>query len=203
MDFNLLNEITFSNKALFILYLLIAMNYLGTLFNCQIQYILTHSILVKHLFGVLSVYFFVILAEPTILEKGIIHNVMYTASIYIWFMMTLRMDAYLFLIVWVLFAVGMIFNEYANRMPKDSDAQKRLLYYSELCAKVSFIITILGYLIYLGEKKVEYGKDFHLRKFIFGRTKCMERTPEFAKAETFHDWLKFIGIALGIYPTRK
>jgi hypothetical protein len=43
---------------------------------------------------------------------------------------------------------------------------------------ISIATTLLGNLIYLGEKKLEYGKSFRYSTFLFGKPTCKDASPD-------------------------
>ena len=54
----------------------------------------------------------------------------------------------------------------------------------KLIQKYLFIATIpitaVGFIHYLGEKKIEYGtSDFNYKKFLFGKPKCKNENPDY------------------------
>ena len=51
----------------------------------------------------------------------------------------------------------------------------------EILLIVVLLIIIIGCIIYFFEKKREYGRTFHVWKFIFGVKKCKGYTPKAAK----------------------
>jgi Ca2+/Na+ antiporter len=55
---------------------------------------------------------------------------------------------------------------------------ERLFSYQKLLAIGGALVGILGFTIYLIEKKREYGKKFDIKQFIIGRTSCKYHTPK-------------------------
>ena len=56
---------------------------------------------------------------------------------------------------------------YAKHMPKIRTAVIALI----------LLLTLIGFLIYLGNKKKEFGKNFNFIKFLFGNPVCKHYTP--------------------------
>lgn len=48
----------------------------------------------------------------------------------------------------------------------------------EVLTIIIMIVTLIGFLIYLGEKKIEYGKNFKLMTFLFGVSQCKNKSPD-------------------------
>ena len=49
--------------CIFIFFLIISANFLAELFPCRLQYILRNNMVIKHLFGLFSMIFFVVLSS--------------------------------------------------------------------------------------------------------------------------------------------
>jgi hypothetical protein len=45
------------------------------------------------------------------------------------------------------------------------------------------LITMVGIIVYAGEKRLEYGKKFNWLTFLIGVTPCKHKTPEFTIEE--------------------
>lgn len=190
-----IGELTLNNKALFILYLLIASNYLNALYHCRLQELFETSMYVKHLFGFFTLFFFVILTEQSIQAKSIISKIWLTVKLYILFVLTTRMNRYLFIFVWLIFLVSIILSiEIENK--KDEKKKEELQKYMQYLSYFGIIIITIGVLVYLGEKKVEYGKDFSYKTFIVGTPMCRGNVSTKSQIMKLDDFFKFLKIGL-------
>lgn len=180
--------------AIFTLVLIVSCNYLGALFPCKVQQIFTESIFVKHVLGYLALVFFVVITAPEMQETNI---VLLTIGLYIWFVMTSKTYYKIWFIVFVLTGVIYILHIYQKNREKaeelkeqdeiqDEEKQKSQKFRDDiidgtkksLSASV-IMFTIFGMLVYMGNKKREYGKEFEYVKFFFGKSNCRDVSPPF------------------------
>ena len=61
-------------KHLFVLYLIIAGNYLGELFGCKTQKMFQENMYFKHIIGFMTLYFFVLFTSTEEQKRGLIKN---------------------------------------------------------------------------------------------------------------------------------
>ena len=167
--------------AIVTLYMIIAANFMAPLFSCRLQSSLEQSILLRHLTGFLTMIFFVRLTSVS--KPTFIKLMSSSAVLYLWFIATTRMNMELWflaaLISMVLFLIYIYETsidheeEAKNTIDKHLPAVKQGLIYA-LAAT-----TLLGVIIYYGEKRLEYGKKFDLATFIVGNPKCKHFTPDY------------------------
>lgn len=50
---------------------------------------------------------------------------------------------------------------------------------------------VLGFILYLGEKKYEYKNKFDYLTFIFGKPKCRGHTPKVNYSKILHSLIKY------------
>ena len=161
-------------KGLLFFYLIIAGNYIGELFQCKVIKLLNNNIYIKHLVAIISLYFFVVLADANIypvLKPR--HIVTVTLFLYMWFLITSKVDPYTWLLqIFALFII-VVSQYYKNsEMDKVSKEKSRKInrfvsILQNLLIGVLVITTIYGFLIYLGGKKLEYKKNFSFKEFFF------------------------------------
>lgn len=163
---------------IFIFYLIISSNFFMPLLPCRAQSTISESILLRHLFGFLTMTFFVVLAntkEPLPFSKII----GLSAGLYMWFMVSTRIRFDMWLTLVTILGSMYILKIYKDN-EKDilSDTAKENI---ELAERILFYlalgVTLLGATLYLGEKKIEYGNSFKYRKFFFGQVNCKGETP--------------------------
>lgn len=174
IDSNLLIN---GGKYLFVLYLVISGNYLGNLFGCQVQNIFNNNMLVKHLLGFLTFYFFITVIDNTNTfnskQKLIISLVVY--SIFIMSTKTHYKFWYVLIIgLGIAYTLFIVKDEYKT----DEEKKKQIENIQKILVIVAMIALVLGFFYYMGEKKIEYGKDFEFKKFLLGAPTCRGVTPE-------------------------
>lgn len=168
-----------SAKSLFVLYLMISSNFLGSLFGCQVQDILTNNMLVKHLLGFLTLYFFVSIVDPS--QYNPLQKLMFTVLIYLCFILSTKLDSKAWLVFITLLALVYILYIVKDSI-QDEDAKKFIGVSQLTLVCGSIIVLILGSIYYLGEKKIEYGKDFSYTTFFIGKPVCRHKSPEINKS---------------------
>ena len=50
---------------------------------------------------------------------------------------------------------------------------------------IFFVVLVIGFIIYVGEKKIEYKKKFKYSTFIFGKPSCKGKSPNTKLVESF------------------
>lgn len=168
-----------SAKSLFVLYLMISSNFLGSLFGCQVQDLMTNNMLLKHLLGFLTLYFFVSLVDPS--QYSPLQKLMFTVLIYLCFVLSTKLDSKAWIVFITLLALVYILYIIKDSI-QDEDAKKFISASQLTLVCSSILVLILGSIYYLGEKKLEYGKDFSYAKFFAGTPVCRHKTPEMNKS---------------------
>lgn len=163
-------------SSLFVLFMIIGGNFLAPLFPCKLQRILSNNMYVKHVLGLLTLIFFVELADSSsamTLGQTLVSSIM----LYVWFILTTAMEAKVFMALVVLFAIMYSLRVYLNQLDKKPTPEairltshlrklEQYMYYS------SILLTMFGVIAYYGRKKSELGKAFDMRKFFLGKSTC-------------------------------
>lgn len=176
---------------IFLFYLIITSNYFVPLLPCRAQSAATNSMLLRHTFGFLTMTFFVVLANanaPLPFSKII----KLSLGLYIWFMISTRINFNMWSILVCILAIMYVLKVYKeNSDEKLTDNQKDIIENTEsILFFTAIAITGLGFLIYLGEKKLEYGKKFDIGKFIVGSTECKGKSPSISYLESLKALVK-------------
>lgn len=175
--------------AIFIFTLIISGNFLAQLFPCKIQEALSHNTLVKHLFGYFFFFFFGILAIP---ELANISGMISSLALYLIFLINSKINYKFWISVFLLYAfiytLHIVKNEYdsylsnADTVLHDVELYQSRNYYIELTQNISMafivILTVIGFFVYMGEKKIQYGKTFNYRIFLLGNPSCHSSLKE-------------------------
>lgn len=172
-----------------LIYLVISGNYLGNLFGCRVQQMMSNNFSIKHLLGFLTTYFLIVLSSP---PEGFSNWTVFgfTVIIYIWFFLTTKMNVS-FWIPMILSVMAAYFlyiynkqenqkeNQKENQQEESKEASKeKIQIVQSVLVTLSAILTILGVTSYYGEKKLEYGYQFNPSTFWFGVNKdCRQMTP--------------------------
>jgi hypothetical protein len=100
-------------------------------------------------------------------------------GLYVWFMISTRIRFDMWLLLVTLLGSMYILKIYKdNENDGLTDNTKEKI---ELVEKILFFfalgVTALGAILYLGEKKIEYGDSFKYGKFLFGQLQCKGASP--------------------------
>ena len=191
-------DLAMGAKSLFVLYLMISSNYLGSLFGCRVQQLFENNMLVKHTVGFLTLYLFVSLLEGNgVVAPG--KQLWQSGVIYAAFFMSTKMNFKFWLpfiilmgIVYTLYIVkdalyggdSLLDNqatdpvqEKRTRKIKEVLTEDRIGKAQRAVVVGALLLMVAGFLVYLGEKKLELGKDFQFSKFVFGNPTCTGGPP--------------------------
>jgi len=184
--------------TIFIFILIISGNFMA-LVPCKLQDELNNNMYVKHLFGLFTMIFFVTLAAP-VKDKTISAVTFNSFLLYLLFILITKVHVKLFYVISGLLGttyIAVLLKEAdldkinANASATDvknndtmeqsnKQAEKIILtnqlkiYDNVIFYSYIFILllTIIGVLAYMGEKKIEYKKNFKYVTFFLGKTVC-------------------------------
>ena len=158
--------------AIFIMCLIVSGNFLAELFPCQVQRIFSNSMLVKHSFGFMTLLFFVVLTIPEMQQQEYMFG--YTALVYVWFIMMAKCYYTIWFVVFGMVGLLYLLQLYEKRLKDEEKEEKKEIIDKgkEGLTISALILTVLGFLIYMGAKKLEYKKEFKYITFLFGKPNC-------------------------------
>ncbi len=177
MDY--LNKISENFIILFIFILVISGNYIGELLPCRIQYTLQNNMIYKHFFGILTMFFFVLLALPEYKDGGVLSNLGISVFFYAFFLLLAKTHYKFWMGIMVSLAILYIISLYRKELD-NNDYKNKILLYENILGLFILILSIIGVIIYYHEKKLEYKNKFSLYKFIIGTVSCKHN-----KSKTF------------------
>ena len=188
--------------TIFIFILIISGNFMA-LVPCKLQDELNNNMYVKHLFGLFTMIFFVTLAAP-VKDKTISAVTFNSFLLYLLFILITKVHVKIFYVIAGLLGttyIAVLLKEAdldkinANASATDvknndtmeqsnKQAEKIILtnqlkiYDNVIFYSYIFILllTIIGVLAYMGEKKIEYKKNFKYVTFFLGKTVCKHST---------------------------
>lgn len=166
------NVILNSTKSIFILYLIISCNFLANLLGCRTQELM-NNMTIKHLLGFMTMYFFVVLADSqSKLGKTPGKQMLNTMLFYLIFVLTTKMDYKMWLALIVILSIIYILQVYKDHPNSSEKDRKDYETIQEYLTYISGVLIVLGFFIYLGRKRIEYGDKFEFLTFILGKTTC-------------------------------
>ena len=176
-------------SAIFIFTLIISGNFLAQLFPCKIQEALNQNIYLKHFFGFMTLFFFGIVAIPSLANiSGMISSLI----LYVIFLINAKTKYQFWIAVFMLYALiyllHIVKKEYdsyiVNEETSDDDKkmyESRNVYIDttqNLSMGLIVFLTVIGFLTYMGEKKLEYSKKFDYHTFFLGKPSCRDSNPK-------------------------
>ena len=179
---NLQNE--YPLHTIFIFFLIISANYLGQLYPCKIQDAFTSNIYLKHFFGFLTLMFFVLLAEPNT-SQSFTNTLFKSFILYIIFLILMNTNI-LFFIISLITLAGIYLISIKKK--ESTPILTNELYFNtvnDALYIVFFISTLIGFIIYMGEKKIEYKNNFRYVTFFLGNPICKGYSPKTKYIDSF------------------
>ena len=184
--------------TIFIFILIISGNFMA-LVPCKLQDELNENMYVKHLFGLFTMIFFVTLAAP-VKDKTISAVTFNSFLLYLLFILITKVHVKIFYVIAGLLGTTYIVvllkeadldkinanasatdvknndtMEQSNKQAEKIILTNQLKIYDNVIFYSSIFIlllTIIGVLAYMGEKKIEYKKNFKYVTFFLGKTVC-------------------------------
>jgi hypothetical protein len=168
----------------FVMILIISANWMAALYPCRFKTLLSNNMYMRHLFGFFTMMFFVVLSN----SKGIANiQSIFSISIvlYTFFIMMLRTPLMVFLSLLALLLISYILNMKKNEINDDIsiDEEDKLLKIKNIeiintaTTASSCILLIFGFIVYLGQKKIEYKSKFDYITFLLGKSECINSSP--------------------------
>ena len=176
---------------IFVLFLIIASNYIGELFPCRIQDYLSNNVYLKHFISFLTLLFFVVLTDTSLVKKKFMEIFISSVKLYFLFLLLINSNQSFFvfalLILAIIYIIQLIKKDYINdeNVTEETENYKKIKLLEKTLFILFFITLVIGFIIYLGEKKIEYKNKFNYLTFIFGKPSCKGKSPNTKFIESF------------------
>jgi hypothetical protein len=175
-----------SLNGIFLLMIAISGNFIKDMFPCGFQKLFDNSVVLKYILTFFILFTSVILVKPSITKGRTLAFISgITIFIYIWFIFMAKMNIYFFLLLlFILFILYVFVQYYSYKKLSDEDKKK----YDILTITIfilSIIITVIGFLLYYGEKKYEYKKLFNWKDFFLKNIDCNFTPPKGSMKDYF------------------
>ena len=172
------------------LYIIISGNFMAPLLSCKLQTLLSDSMTMRHIIGLLTFIFFVGLAN--VKQASFTKVIGYSLALYAWFLATTRMDLRFWIPLLIVFAALFLMETYKNTLDDSAtdDEKANFENMKSILVNISMIITLIGVLVYAGSKKIEYGKQFSISKFIVGKQVCRQASPSVGIMKALQELVK-------------
>ena len=163
-------------NGMFFLLLIISSGFVGDILNCKYQRTIVNNIYMKHLVAFLTLYF--LNSNLFTDEDHPINKLLNCILLYIIFVIIMRLNLiFTGIVLFLIFIIHLLHQHYTfyRKNPDKIENYKlviRLHYFIRIISIVTLIISIIGLIINIEQRKKEYGNDFNLSKFILGNLKC-------------------------------
>jgi hypothetical protein len=162
-----------SAKSVFLLYLLISANFLSQLFPCRTQFDVTQNMSLRHVLGFFTMYVFIVLADSeNTLPKDPTKRLQLTVVMYVWFLLSTKLSRDFWRIFIAILAAVFIIQLYKEHEETSIENKQKMHEIQKWLLSIAVVVTIVGVVVYVGQKKLEYGKDFTYQKFMSGKVMC-------------------------------
>jgi hypothetical protein len=163
---------------LFVLYIALAANFLTPLLPINVSPMFKDSMGLRHLIAFIGLVFLTVVSDAEFDSVESIGLVLLgCAAIYFWFMLASKMTANWWILLVILVAALYLMNIYKIYTKRPTAETKKYLQIGEYVAMgASALVTIFGFLIYVGERKIKYRGKFDFATLILG-TPMAKGTP--------------------------
>lgn len=177
-------DLIFSGRNLFILYLVLAGAYLQQLLPCNTSRFFMDNMWIRHILGFLTLIFFVVVTDTELDDYMPFGTVVATSIIiYFWFLISSKMTANWWMALVLLLGTLYIMDIYDERQIVQDP---RLGMVKNGIIGLSLVLTLFGFLIYVGEKKLDYKSKFDYGTLLLGTTKCQGTPNNRAYGDSLH-----------------
>jgi hypothetical protein len=174
-----LSNVSLNNyKSLFIFYLIISANFVANIFGCSARKLFADNMIIKHLIGFFTLYYFVVLEDPykdTDNDQYIyFKKIGITILIYLIFLISSRTKDNYFITFLILLIIIFFLNNYINSLNQITyksriDTINTIINYISI---VSICVILVGFILYYFEKKKQYINSFNYITFLLGTKEC-------------------------------
>ena len=181
-------------SGLLLFFIIIFSNFITETLPCGFQKLAKNSIIMKHLLSYLILLISVVLftGQDVNDRDNIMKSIGISIALYVWIIIMTKMNIYFFLLLIFLLLVLYILVQYKKGRTLDKTItekdNKTILLVNKILFFSIIIITILGVLLYYGEKKYEYKEKFNWNHFLFGKIVCNEKS----ESVSFVNYIKAI-----------
>jgi hypothetical protein len=165
-----------------LLYFIVAANFVGDLFSCDLRRLLANSLVTKHVVLLLGALFWV--TESNSNDKfGVL--LIEAFVIYMLFVLSTKSKSYFLLPILGLAVVDQLLRLYIKSTPDLSDKTKRNLDITRMTVQGLCTVTIVGSFVgYLIKQVRDKGTDFNFSTFMLGTIKCEGGTGPLKRGST-------------------
>jgi hypothetical protein len=173
--------------TIFILVLIVSAKYIPDIIPCKIQRFMEGNIYFRHLLTFFTMILFVVLITP-LKDQKVLEMVLKSIALYIIFLFYVKSNYIVFAIVTVISLIlylSMLFKYQLEAQYKESQDENEkknieneiniMITINNIVFGLIILLIIFGFLLYLGEKKLEYKKNFSYITFFLGKIECSNK----------------------------
>lgn len=175
-NFDVINNYSNIVSKLSIFLFIIAANLVSDIYSCGIRHLLKEYMIVKHIVGFFIMLFFVGLVQE---KLDIQSKFSQSVLLYIWFIFIMRSPMIITIVTIILICTIYLINLYIEDLKNKLEENKELsdentklvdlfTNINNILFIISFIISVVGTLIYLFALKKHMGKKFDIINFLLG-----------------------------------
>lgn len=160
--------------ALFLFIFILLGKHVSELLACSISNIISTHFLVKHMIGFFILYTTLISIEK---KKDLFNLFSKTILLYIWFIIITKTTRRINISIIIILLITYFIYLYNERLKKkkyknknNNNLIKILDLYEKYIIYIVVVLSFLGFIIYIGEKKLDFKNNFSWIDFLFYRT---------------------------------
>lgn len=144
---NALNLEYYSKIALplFAFYMMIFGNLTDSLIGKPMLNFINNHPLIKHLIAIITLLFFVILANEDNLEEDILNIIIYTCLIYALVIITFTLHPYVICVIVLFLFLIYVFSVFIKKKDANDETTKKLIYIKHLMSLLSILLILIGF----------------------------------------------------------
>jgi hypothetical protein len=177
----MLNLSYFENglNGIFLFMIIILGSYIENMFPCGFQKLFNRNIYCKYILSFFMLFIAIIISNDKLSKnKNIFFLFGITGLLYLWFLFMTKMNVYFFIsLIVVLFGLY-AYIEYSDTNKLEEKDKKTYDIIKLTLFILAIVITVVGFLLYYGEKKYEYKKMFSWNTFFFDSVVCNHNPPK-------------------------
>jgi heme/copper-type cytochrome/quinol oxidase subunit 4 len=168
-----------SLSGIFLFMIIIFGDYIGKMFPCGFQKLFRNNIHYKYILSFFILFIAIILSNEKLAKnKSIILLFGITCLLYVWFLFMTKMNVYFFISLLVILFVLYAYIQYYDFHKLEEKEKKTYNIITLIFFILAIVITVVGFLLYYGEKKYEYKKMFSWNTFFFDTVICNNNPPK-------------------------
>jgi hypothetical protein len=184
------NTVFFSRFAfVFLIYVIVTSGYINELLSCQMRHFLTTNNTIRHLFGIIMVFVFIMLEGGWSFDKkldeeadtdwskgNVIHSLMIAVLVYSVFLIssksTLIPNLLFFGLVFTLYMFNTQRAYWLERKRISEETSKLIVKVEIALFTLSIMVLLYGFISYVFYQQDSYGNKFTWKLFLLGTNKC-------------------------------